>query len=175
MKKSKEEKNNLAILGGLMSLVGVVLLATANGWLGLDAHNIWPMYLILVGLVILGLLTGKSTPAQKSIAVLFGSLLILLGGFFFKITLGLFAWTDMDLLWPAFILIPGLALICAYLSSNRRYHFLLLGGGAFALTGAALMIALQLAGPHLAMDKLWPIFVIAAGLLLVVLAQKHKK
>jgi len=104
---------------------GAVLVAV-GGWfllssLGVELpgmHQLWPVFPLLSGL---GSLLGFFTRTKKDAGLVFsGTLLSLLGLFFFCFTFEVLYWEDMEVWWPVFPLIAGIAFVFSWLAGRCR-------------------------------------------------------
>jgi hypothetical protein len=171
----KQKSNNSALLGGsFIIIIGLTLLAMTNGWLGLDKNNFWPAYLILPGVFSLILASTAGTWLARSLFVLFGTTPLLLGLFFFLFTYDIYAWKEMNTLWPAFLIIPGIAQLAAYYASERKIKPFYFIGASLLLAGAVFLLFTLLDSSYAALNKVWPLFVILIGLGLILAARKKR-
>lgn len=91
-----------------------------------------------------------------------GLLLILLGAWLLARNLGV-QLPGLDVLWPAFPLIFGLAFIFQYLLGGRKDTGLVFVGVAAALVGAFFFAFTLGRLPWNQMDRYWPVFVLIGG------------
>jgi hypothetical protein len=154
-------------------LVGFWLIAF-GAWAGMvqmgmplpGIEEMWPMILIAGGsLFLLGYLVQRKAFGL----VLPGSAAVMLGVFFLLVTVGPFSWEAMDVLWPAFPLIGGLAFVAMWLAALGRHWgllvpaFLGLAAGVVGLTFTATPF-----GGLIGMVG-WPIVFLSVGASLVLL------
>jgi L-methionine (R)-S-oxide reductase len=147
----------LIVLGGLFLMVSNHLLLA---W-----GNVWPLFAILAGLLLLRLYAAK-----RSGELLFGGLtFLLLGLFLFLFTLGLFPWNRMGALWPVIPLIAGAGFL-AVAAASRHNAAALVTGAAVVLFGVlgilreADVIQARVVAP---LVRLWPLVLVLAGVVLL--------
>jgi hypothetical protein len=90
------------------------------------------------------------------------TILTVVGGMFFAIVFG---WTIMDALWPLFIMAPGLGLLMMYLLGKREKGLLIPAG---ILIGISLVFLIGTSN----YEYLWPVVLIAIGVLLLLNARR---
>lgn len=174
MKKNRQSQPNFPLIaGGLIAFIGILLLAVANNWGGLDSSNFWPAYILMIGLGLGGWAWGTANTIGRAALAYFATILTLLGLFFFKFTLGLFVWRDMAALWPVFILIPGIGLLVSYWIS--RFSLLAYMAAGLIIPSAVFLILLQVEGWQQAVGKLWPVLIILVGLVVALGGYGYKK
>jgi len=91
-----------------------------------------------------------------------GLLLILFGAWLLARNLGV-ELPGLDVLWPAFPLIFGLAFVFQYLLGGRQDSGLVFVGVAAALVGAFFFVFTLGRLPWSQMDRYWPVFVLIGG------------
>ncbi len=174
MKKHQQSQPNFPfVAGGLITLIGVLLLAVANNWGGLNSSNFWPAYILMTGLGLAGWAWGTASNVGRAILAYFATILTLLGLFFFKFTLGLFIWRDMAELWPVFILIPGIGLLVSYWIS--KFSPLVYMAAGLIVPSVLFLGLLQVDGWQQSVGKLWPVLIILVGLVVVFAGVGFKK
>ncbi|HEX8221350.1 MAG TPA: DUF5668 domain-containing protein [Chloroflexia bacterium] len=182
---SDMERPGYLMLGAVLSTVaGTLLVGTVTGSLARLAERLpapgitdpailyflqtwWPAALLVAGFIPLAVSLVADTPSRRAIMVLVGAVPFMLGGFFLATTLGALSWGDQGRLWPVYLLIPGVAALAAYCASgfeDRRYLWAAIPTG---LAGAV-FLGLSLTGSYGLLGTLWPLYLIAAGLLLLV-------
>jgi hypothetical protein len=177
------------------SFLGAFILIALGLWFLAENLNIplpglgamWPIFLILGGLLALGVyLTGQTRdPGQ----VFVGVAAPLLGVFFFLFTLHLrlplpglkesgLTWDDMGRLWPAFPLIGGLAILAQFVVDPRRdWGNFVLGVLAIIVGVVAFPFTLGLWPGELGATllNLWPVLLIVLGLAALLQALFRKR
>jgi hypothetical protein len=156
-------------------VLGLIMLATTQGVISFDWGVIWPLFPMLAGLFLLAMSLRSSSPAGRSALVLAGTIPLLLGVFFYSLTLGIFPWSDMGNLWPIFPLIVGLAFFAAYLAGGREQGYYLIPGSALVIIAVTFLTIIQVGGSNSAIGKLWPIFMVMAGVLLLVIPRLRRE
>lgn len=147
--------------GGVLVVVGAWLLADRLGYDIPDVGALWPVFPFMFGMAFLASWIGgdRSDPGP----VWPGTFGVLIGLFFFLFSFEVFDWTEMDVLWPVFPLIVGLAFTATWLAGACReaglllpaVTMLLVGGGGLTLTLGLLRWR------HV--EALWPLALIALG------------
>lgn len=138
--------------GIMLIILGVVFLLP--NFTHLEARDLWPAFLVGPGLVFFGMYArdranyGLLMPA---------TILTVVGGMFFAI---IFGWATMNSLWPLFIMAPGLGLLMMYLLGKREKGLLIPAG---ILIGISLVFLIGTS--HY--EYLWPVVLIAIGILLL--------
>lgn len=161
---------NSSVVGGLTLIVlGLIFFAVTQGAFDLNWGNVWPAFIMLAGVAALARAFTVTDVRVRSGMVLGGTIPLLLGAFFFATTLGLISWGDQGTLWPVYPLIVGVAFFAAYFASNREMVVYLIPGGILTLV-ALVFLGIMLADTSFGMiGKLWPIFLIIGGVLLLVM------
>lgn len=157
---SKQARSNQA-LGLLLMLIGAFFLALNLGWLSLSQSGIWPFFIIAPGLLLMVL--AISTSARNSI--LPGVILTGVGLFFLLRQWGLLPWS-MDLLWPVFPGIVGIAFIATYQVAGRDKGLLL--PAFILLTIALVFLAINFNLLNRRYLEFWPVLLILAGVYLLI-------
>lgn len=157
---SKQARSNQA-LGLLLMLIGAFFLALNLGWLSLNQAGIWPFFIIAPGLFLIVL--AVSTSAKNSI--LPGVILTGVGIFFLLRQWGLLPWS-MDLLWPVFPGIVGLAFLATYRVAGRDKGLLV--PAFFLLTIALVFLAINFHWLNRRYLEFWPVLLILAGVYLLI-------
>jgi len=147
------------ILPGLMLIAaGVILLASNIGLIGFNWNFIWPLFLLIPGLMFELSYFGR----RRNPGVLVpGGILTVYGLFFyFNIITG---WNFMDKLWPVFLLGPSFGLFQLYVLGGREKGVLI----ASTILGflSAVFLSFSLFG--FAADFIGPAALIVFGLLIL--------
>lgn len=156
------------LAGGILIVLGVVFLLVTQGAINLNMGMLWPVFPILAGAFVLYRAFAASDPFARSGLVLGGTIPLLVGFFFFTITLGIFQWNDMGMLWPMFPLIVGVAFVAAYLASSREQVAFLIPASILIIVAVTFFTILQVGGSYSAIGKMWPLFLVMAGVILLV-------
>jgi hypothetical protein len=160
--------------GFLVILVGLLLLATTNQWIGLSASDSWPVSILIPGLIMLTAGLRAKKGAISSLLIFSGTLMTAISVFFFMFTFRLFQWSDMRDLWPTFILAPGVAFLASHWTSERKTGGLLISGVVLTIIALIAAFLLQVNDNVISAKSIGPILVISAGISLVVVAWLRK-
>jgi hypothetical protein len=144
---------------GSLALIGLGIAFLVAQWIGWD--RIWPLLPVLGGAAFLGayVLSGFREPGF----VFVGIAATLTGLFFFGFSLGIWEWSEMAGLWPAFAVIGGVAFIALFLAERAR-DLGTLGVGCAAIVAG--IVGLLITAGVLGTDvtRLWPLLVIFVGI-----------
>jgi len=161
---ANHDRSNLQIVAGLILLaIGVW---AAVDVLELDLPGLeetWPAIPTFGGLVLIaGYFLGRRRQDRWMLVPGTGCLLV--GGFFFLITLGPFYWSDMERLWPFFVTAVGLVFLVRFAASWATGWGWLIPGVGLLLLG--IFFFLFTIGPlaWYEMDVWWPVFPLIVGL-----------
>jgi hypothetical protein len=142
---------------GLIGLGLAVLAASLVGW-----ARLWPLFPILAGL---GLFAGYVTSGARDGGLAFlGTLATLSGLFLFAFTLGAWTWEEMTTLWPAFLVIAGIALLVAFLAERRSRDLGVLGLSCATMIAGVLGLGVTRGFVESDIVKLWPLLLVLVGL-----------
>jgi hypothetical protein len=158
--------------GLVLIVLGLFFFATIQGvipgtWLNLNWNVLWPLLMILIGAAIVVGALARVGPGRSAGAT-FGTLVVLVGAFFFATTLGYISWEDQGRLWPLYPLSLGLALLVGYLASGLEQRGYLISGLIIAPI-SVLLLAVALTQTYLYLSHVWPLALILVGVLLIVL------
>lgn len=157
-----------SMVGGLVLIaLGVVFFAATQGVFDLNWGTIWPAFPMIAGAAILLQALATSDPRKRAGAVLGGTIPLLVGAFFFTTTMGLLDWSAQGKLWPIYPLIIGVAFFAGYFASGMTEPRYLVPGTILAGVGV-IFLAITLLGSYELMGKIWPIFLIIGGVLMLV-------
>jgi cell wall-active antibiotic response 4TMS protein YvqF len=145
-----------------------VFLAATQGFLNLDWGNIWPVFLMLIGAGGLAQALLTEDRNRRAGMVLGSTIPLLLGAFFFANTTGVLSWSDQGMLWPVYPLILGVAFFAAYFASGREQAGYLVPGTILSLVGVVFLGITLTGTSYDSIGKVWPIFLIIAGVLLLI-------
>jgi hypothetical protein len=167
-------------------MFGLIFLAVTTGVAGLNWSNVWPAFLLMFGIepVLQAILDREVSPRRRGWLAAYGSFFLMLGVYFFTITLGAFSWSQQETQWPLYLIILGVAALIGYFASGLRQNgylagglsATLLGGGLLAATLSGLLINLRWQwfedmvrwfGPDWE-TTWWPVFPIITGLVLLI-------
>jgi hypothetical protein len=152
------------VTGIFLIVIGALFLMVSNNiWLGWS--NVWPLFPILAGLLLLRVFAGNRTPEM-----LFGGITSLLAGLFLLLfSLGIFPWSRMDVLWPVFPAIAGVGLLGVAGAAHRGTTSVVLGVVMvlFAFLGLLReggVINERIVSPFI---RLWPLVLVVAGVTMI--------
>ena len=157
-----------ALIPGLLLIaLGAWLLAGTLGVRLPSFETLWPVALIVFGLAFL--VQFFAGGRQSEGLVFTGVAATLLGGFFLAITLRLLPWSDAGRLWPAYVLMGGLAFLAQWLARPSERGLLVPALLALAVGAATLALTLNLVRADVASQilRLWPLALIVLGLSLL--------
>ena len=159
-------RKGTTILAISLILLGTFLLLNQFGFLDWDV--MWPVFPLAGGLAFLGsYIFGQRRDPDR---VFLGTAATLVGLVFFFVTLGPLEYSDLNIWWPVFVLIGGVAFLAQWTAARFR------DGGALFLAlvglvvgGAGLAVTLDLLGPETRelLPRLWPVLVILGGLMIL--------
>jgi hypothetical protein len=167
-------KRGTIFLSLVLILVGAWFLAGNLGVRlpGMDA--MWPIFPLGAGLLFLG---GYLLNHRDPGLLFVGLAAALIGAFFFLFTLRLplpvagmqdgVRWSDMDRLWPAFVVIGGLSFIALFLAEpGRPWALFSLGALAVIVGCAAFLFTLNWLPSDMGrrLAQFWPVLLILVGL-----------
>lgn len=167
--------NGNMIVGVALILLGLIFFAATQGAFNLNWGTIWPAFPMLAGALVLFQAFTTDNLKRRAEMVLGGTIPFLVGVYFFTFTLGLLPWGDMGNLWPMFPLIVSVAFFAGCLASGREQNNYLVPAVILAGVGGVFLVVLQIGGSYAALGKLWPIFLIIAGVLMLVQGLRRAK
>lgn len=158
------------IPGLLLIIVGVWFLLRNLGVsiAGLDV--LWPLIPLLFGLSFLAQFFLNGRPKQESGLVFTGTAATLTGAFFLMFTLGRLRWSQMDELWPVWVLIASVAFFAQWLANPTQRGVLIPGAIALLVGALGLAATQRLIDQTLVRQvaRLWPALLIVGGMWMVV-------
>jgi hypothetical protein len=163
----RQNSSSSMVAGVILIVLGLVFFAVTQGAFKLSWGNFLPVFPIVAGGIVLFQALYARDSAHRAGLVLGGTIPFLVGVFFLCITLGLFSWRDMGSLWPVFPLIVGVAFWAAFFVSGLQQRGYLIPAIVLTLVGMVFLgITLTSVG-YGVLGKLWPLFLILAGVLLL--------
>jgi hypothetical protein len=140
--------------GFVLVILGILFLVLNLSTVRL--REVWPLLFILLGLYFVILFISD----RKNYGVLMpASIFIVMGGLFLYCTIE--GWYTMGMLWPLFLIGPGLGFFLMYFFGKKEPGLLIPG---YILTGLGVLFLIVFAeGLYL-----WPVLLIALGVLLLV-------
>ncbi len=151
------------VVGGLVVIgLGVWFLLDNLGFHLPRLRDLWPVFPTLGGLwFILSFARGQEKDAGVLVPGVGG---LLVGIFFFAITLGPLEWHDLRELWPVFPLIGGIAFLATWAASRPRDPGLLVpAAGGLGVGIVGLLLTLGAVSRDLVRQS-WPVALILVGL-----------
>jgi len=156
------------MVGGLVLIaLGLAFFAATHGVFNLDWGNIWPVFLIISGAATLIQALNTPDPHKRGNTVVGATGLLLLGAFFLATTTGLLSWADQGTLWPIYPTIIGLSLFAGYFASGMIESKNLIPATILTLAGLV-FLGVTLVGSYDLIGKFWPIFLIIAGIIMLI-------
>lgn len=152
------------LIGIVLIVLGLIFLATTQGYFNFDWGTIWPAFVVLGGVIPLLNLPNAHTPAQRGGLVIGATIPILLGVYFFGAVNNWIGWE----MWPVYPLIVGIAFFAGYLASGFQEVGFIIPG--VILTAVGLVFgAFVLSNQYDLLGKIWPLFLILAGVLALII------
>ncbi len=161
----RERDAGVLIPGCAGFLIGVFFLAITLGpleWEDLGAW--WPVFPVIGGVAFLAMFLASREREAGVLVPGCGGLMV--GLFFFAITLGPFDWDDMGRLWPAFPLIGGLTFLAVWAVDRRDPGLLVPAGLGLAVGLVGFVFTLGGFAVRWLIHG-WPIAVIVIGLVII--------
>lgn len=162
------DKKNGLFIGLLLVLVGVfVLVAQLTGW-HISWGNLWPFIIIFVGLMML-------TRIDKEKGVIFPSIVLIGTGLIFVVSeFQVFGPTvDLGMLWPFFIIVPGLAFVGLWVTETKNWG-VLVPAAACLITGT-IFLSMRFADNAHWLGYMMPGIVIIIGIVVLMGGFTRKK
>jgi hypothetical protein len=156
-----EFKRGNLIWGIFLILIGLVLLIGNLSQVGMEI--LWPVFPLTVGL---SFWIGYVHDRKNHGLLMPGSILVVVSLLFFYCNL--FGWWHMETLWPIFIMAPAVGFIAMYFGGKKERGLLIPAGILFSLGIIFLFVSSGL-------GDYWPVFLIIAGLLLIVSQRFNQK
>ena len=159
--------NLLLVTGVVVGLAGGLLTLWNLGYLP-RASRLWPVVLILAGLVFLYL----AWPRRKSDRWIIPGMVLTLGGVVLLLENTVLSGQDLARIWPAFMLVTGISLVPYGLRRQRSARTAIVVPGLFISALALLFLPFSLngTGGELAsfVRQWWPLVLVILGVGLVV-------
>jgi len=150
-----EHRKNQLTWGIFLILIGAVFLLGNLSRVGME--TLWPVFPLAVGLAFW---VGYFYDRKNFGLLMPGSILVIVSLLFF--TCNFFGWWRMETLWPIFILAPGIGFFAMYFGGAKDQGLVIPGSILVAIGIIFLFISSGL-------RDWWPIFLIIAGILIIVL------
>lgn len=147
--------NKSVITGIALITIGIIFLLPSF-IPDLSLRDLWPLLMLGPGILFFaGYFFDK-----KSYGLLMpGSILTVYGLLFFYCTL--FGWYQLESLWPVYMIGPGIGFLLMYYYGRKETALLVLGA-IFTLMAVIFLLTMS------DYSYLWPIIIIAAGVLIIV-------
>lgn len=162
-REGKEDQGRL-IPGVILIVLGIVFLLPR---LGIDFGNLWPLLVVAPGIAFLVYYVLSKNKEDKAGIMIPAVITLLLG--LFLLYQNLSNWSDADKLWPVYPLIVGISFYVFYLAGGRKEKGILIPANILALVGVGFLFL------NFLTFNLWPLFLIIAGLVLILLPYRKKK
>ena len=159
--------NTSTAVGVLLILLGLVFFAVTQGVFDIQWRTAWPLFPTVGGLFLLALAIAAPDLRRRSSLVFAGMVPLLVGLFFFSATTGILPREDMGRLWPIFPLSVGIAFFAAYFASGGQQRFYLIPGSIVTTVALVFGAILWSGGSYGVIGQLWPVFLIVAGVALL--------
>jgi hypothetical protein len=172
--ETKYYRSSSVVIGLMLIVLGLAFFAATQGAFGLDWGNIWPLFPIVVGIGLLVAAFVADNANSRAGLVVPGTIALLLGSFFLATTTGILSWSDQGTLWPIYPLIVGVSLLAAYAVSGFRQPGYLIPGLIVSMVGLVFLGVVLTGTAYDYIGKIWPIFVIIAGVLILVLPRSRR-
>ena len=153
-------KTNL-IWGTFLIIIGILFLIGNLSHVSMEI--LWPFFPMIIGL---GFLIGFLYDRKNYGLLMPGSILLIIGLLFFYCAV--VGWYHMEILWPVFILAPAVGFLAMYFGGKRERGLLVPAG---VLSALGVFFFLLSSG----LDDYWPVFLIIAGVLLIILHGSKEK
>jgi hypothetical protein len=153
-------------IGVLLILMGLAFFGVTQGAFDFNARTTWPVFPIMAGVALLALAYTGGNLWRRAGMVLGGTIPLLVGVFFLLFNTG-FLPNEMRRLWPVFPLIVGVAFFSAYFASEGQQRFYLIPGSVLTLVALIFGAILWSGHSYGSIGQVWPIFLILAGVLLL--------
>ncbi len=148
--------------GLLLIFIGLIILLSNFEALDLDWEVLWTYIIIILGVIFwIGFIFDRS----KEGLIMPGTILLTVG-IIFNVS-ARFGWTEMDHLWPFFILAPAFGFYAMYIFGKRE-RGLLIPAGILTLVGLVFLMQ-----SYRYIKYIWPIAMIAVGMLLLIRPRKE--
>lgn len=143
------------IIGVGLVILGILFLSENFGYIEFDFRDVWPFFVILAGV---GFWIGYYQDRKNYGLLMPGTILIIYGLLFFYCSTQ--GWYMMSVLWPIFILGPGIGFFMMYLLGEQEKGMLI---PASILSGIAVLFLIS----HSGFWRYWPVALIIVGIVLM--------
>ncbi len=156
-------KSSNFILGLGLILIGILLLFQNFGYIEINFREIWPFFVVLSGL---GFWIGFWGNRENHGLIMPGTILTVYGFMFLYCATE--DWSMMQVIWPFFLIGPGLGFFFMYLLGNRDRD-LLIPGSILTLLGLFFFMG------RTGYFRFWPVLLIILGIVLLIRHQITSK
>ncbi len=161
-KKHKDRKPSI-VPGLILIVLGILFILSNFNALELDWEILWTYILIVMGVIFwLGFIFDRS----KEGFIMPGTILLTVG-IIFNVS-ERFGWSNMDHLWPFFILAPAFGFYAMFICGKHDRGVLIPAG---ILTAVGLIFLMQ---SYPIIKYIWPLGMVAIGVLLLLRPRKEK-
>jgi hypothetical protein len=149
------------IFGAALIVIGVLLILTNLDIITIDFRDLWPWIITLVGIAFwIGYFNNRANYGL----LMPGTILVVYGVYFYYESINF--WRTAGMLWPVYLLGPGLGFFAMYYFGPREKGLLVAGA---VNSGIALFFLLQLTS----LFQYWPVLLIILGALLLWHSRKN--
>ena len=159
-----KERRRAVVWGAILIIVGVVTLLGSLGLSWVSMESLWPLVVVVGGLVTL---INATTKAPRDVdGVWFGLMAMMCGVLFAYITLGSGEWTELRWMWPVFPIIGGVAWLTTWLFDTRQVSNLVAGLLAGLVGAGGFLYTLGRMDSQFlsSISTLWPLILVILGL-----------
>jgi len=153
-------KTSDIIIGIGFIILGLIFLFENFGYIEFDFEEIWPLFVILGGCAFW---VGYVKDRKNYGLIMPGTILFIYGLMFWYCSFE--GWYYMGILWPGFLIGPGLGFFLMYLLGEKEKGLLI---PATILTGIGILFLFR----YSSVLRFWPVLLIILGIILIF---KHKK
>jgi hypothetical protein len=151
------------VIGFGLVILGIIFLSENFGFIDIDFRDIWPLIIVLGGL---GFWFGFFKDKNNYGLIMPGTIFIVYGLMFWYCTIQ--SWDYMQILWPVFLIGPGLGFYLMYLFGEREKGLLI---PATILSSIGVLFIFS----HTGIFRFWPVLLILFGFILIFRYRKSVK
>jgi hypothetical protein len=152
-------KTSDIIIGIGLIILGLIFLFENFGYIEFDFKDVWPVFVLLAGLAFwLGFLKDRKNYGL----IMPGTILIIYSLMFWYCTAE--GWYYMTILWPGFLIGPGLGFFLMYLLGEKEKGLLV---PATILTAIGILLLFRYSG----VLRYWPVILVVIGIILILKSQ----
>lgn len=157
----KNKQKGSMVWGVFLIVIGVLFLIGNISRMGME--ELWPMFPMAAGLAFI---VGYIRDRKNYGLLMPGSILVVISGLF--LFCSIFGWWHMESLWPVFILAPAAGFLAMYWGGSRE-NGLLISASVLGTVGIVFLFVSSGLGDW------WPVFLVAAGLIMILTEFVGKK